>query len=124
MVTYIFSLLIVFQLKHYLADYVLQTRYMLGKFNAGWSFVLPLAAHAGVHTAFTFFICTATRPELWWLALVDGVSHFVIDRMKAGPRWLGRFRDKSAAPFWLVLGLDQLLHHLVHYYVIYRLVTR
>lgn len=124
MVTLIFLLLIIFQLKHYLADYVLQTRYMLGKFNADWSFVMPLAAHAGVHAAFTFAICTVLRHELWWLAVVDGVSHFLIDRVKAGSRWLGRYSDKSKAPFWLVLGLDQFLHHGVHYYIIYRLVTR
>jgi hypothetical protein len=123
LVTAIFLLLVTYQVKHYLADYVLQGRYMLGKFNADWSFALPLAAHAGVHAAFTLGICLAVQPAVWWLALVDAVSHFIIDRIKAGPRWLGRFNDKQAAPFWWALGLDQTCHHLVHYYCIYRLVT-
>lgn len=119
----IFAGLVVFQNKHFLADYVLQNRYMLGKFRADWGFFCPLLAHAAVHAAFTFGICMVLQPQLWWLALVDGASHFVIDRIKAGPGWLGRFNDKNAAPFWIILGADQMLHHLVHYFIIYVLVT-
>jgi hypothetical protein len=118
----IFALLLIFQLKHLLSDYLLQSRYMLGKFNADWSFFLPLAAHASVHAAFTLGVCCVFAPTLWWLALLDGVSHFIIDRVKAGPRWLGRFNDKTRPAFWLALGADQSAHHCVHYYCIYRIV--
>lgn len=121
--TAVFALLVTYQVKHLLADYLAQNRYMLGKFNADWSFVWPLALHAATHASITLALCLMSRPELWWLALVDGGSHFVIDRIKAGPRWLGRFNDKNAAPFWWVLGADQMAHHFVHYYCIYRLVT-
>ncbi len=48
-------LLVVFQLKHFMADYPLQNEYMLGKFKAkGW--FAPLALHAGVHSLFTCVI--------------------------------------------------------------------
>lgn len=120
--TTLFALLFAYQVKHFLADFALQTRWMLGKFRADWSFFWPLAAHAGVHGALTLAICLVVDPELWWLCLVDGVSHFILDRIKAGPRWLGRFDDKNDWPFWWAIGSDQMAHHLVHYLCIYMLV--
>jgi hypothetical protein len=54
-ITTIFLLLLLFQFKHFIADYPLQGEYMLGKFkDKGW--MLPLFAHVGVHGAFTFII--------------------------------------------------------------------
>jgi hypothetical protein len=96
---------------------------MLGKFNADWSFFLPLASHAAVHAAFTLGVCVVFDPTLWWLALVDGAAHFIMDRIKAGPRWLGRFNDATKPAFWWCLGFDQTVHHLTHYGIIYCLVT-
>lgn len=52
----VFALLIAFQVKHFLADYPLQNRYMLGKFKDGWAFFWPLMAHAAVHGFGTFLI--------------------------------------------------------------------
>lgn len=115
-------LLCVFEAKHWLADFLLQGRYMLGKGRAGWSWILPLTAHATVHAGFTLAICWYMDRSLWPLAVLDGASHFVIDRIKAGPRWLGRFNDTRKPAFWWALGADQAAHHLVHYYIVYRLV--
>jgi hypothetical protein len=46
-----------FMLKHLVADFFLQTRWMLGKFKEGWAFVVPLAAHSGVHAVMTAGLC-------------------------------------------------------------------
>jgi len=148
----VFALLIWFQVKHFLADYPLQGQYMLGKFKEGWDFLLPLLAHVGVHGAMTLGICLWLRPEMWWLALVDMAIHFTMDRIKAGPKWLGRFKPltgpdfnkyldtyehaedadarsnarqhlKGNVLFWWSLGLDQMVHHLTHYGVIYALLV-
>jgi len=146
--TLVFVLLIVYQVKHFLADYPLQTPYMLGKFKADWDFLKPLTAHCGVHAAMTAIICWVVNPSLMWLALVDFVVHFVMDRIKAGPKYLGRFKALSGAEmknilsykdtigldqfkpklrnnvlFWWSLGLDQMVHHLTHYFIIWRLVA-
>lgn len=159
----VFALLVVYQVKHFLADYVLQGRYMLGKFRPGWDFVGPLLAHVGVHALGTYVISLVTF-RLWlgapapldlfyWalaLAVGDAAVHFVMDRIKASPRYLGRFKALSGreyvavlpyldrpweAPgdfvaearkmfrsntfFWWSLGLDQKVHHLTHYALIY-----
>lgn len=92
----IFVLLIIFQFKHFLADYPLQGKYMLGKFADGWKWVLPLSAHAGVHFLFTLMICLFVRPQYWWLALFDFGTHFVMDRIKASPNLLGKYKALSA----------------------------
>jgi len=100
----LFVLLVVYQLKHFLADYLLQQGYMLGKFKDDWGFFLPLLSHAGVHGIFTLIICLIINPSLWWLSLVDLVVHFIMDRVKAGKKYLGRFKALSASEFPQVMA--------------------
>lgn len=137
-VVLLFTLLIAFQAKHFVADYPLQRRFMLGKFRDDLGFVLPLLAHVGVHAVGTFLItCWFGVVQALFLALVDAAVHFVMDRVKASKKMLGRFKPLTAetAPtateeqwtqnnyFWWSLGLDQAVHHLTHYGVILWVIT-
>lgn len=85
----------IFQLKHFLADYLLQNEYMLGKFKKeGW--IKPLAAHCAVHAVLTSLILLIICPWLSFklvlgLTFLDFIIHFIIDRIKASPFMLGRF---------------------------------
>lgn len=97
MLTTVFTLLIAYQLKHFVADFLLQGKYMLGKFKPGWDFVLPLSAHCGVHALLTLIIVWQTNQSYWWLAIVDFVVHFIMDRIKASPKMLGRYTALSKA---------------------------
>jgi hypothetical protein len=162
MLTTVFALLIIYQIKHFLSDYPLQGMYMLGKFRDDWGFFLPLMSHVAVHGVFTLTICLFVNPSLCWLSIVDVAIHFLMDRIKAGKKYLGRFKAlsanefiqcskatmndqiifdsdtgkqlwlqtpeaftkiKSNTYFWWSLGLDQMVHHLTHYFIIYMLVT-
>ena len=114
----LFLLLIVFQLKHFICDYPLQSTYMLGKLRAT-NWVLPLAAHAAVHATATFLIA------IWFslhlaiiLAITDFILHFTIDRLKASPNYGGRFKPDQPY-FWWALGADQMAHHFTHYTFIF-----
>lgn len=117
-------LVLIYQLKHFIADYLLQGKYMLKKFAPGWEFVLPLAAHCAVHAVFTFAITAVFVPWLLAasLAAFDFVVHFIMDRIKASPRMLGRF-TKDDPRFWWALGFDQMIHHITHYIIIYIVVV-
>ena len=154
-----FVLLVVYQLKHFLADYPLQNSYMLKKFLGGRDWILPLATHAGVHAVFTFVISAVYLQDLTMLsvalAAVDFVCHFVMDRVKASPKLMGRWKTvsadeyrslarmasydgtngelqcgrqmaerklKSNTYFWWALGIDQMIHHLTHYAIIFFLI--
>lgn len=102
-------------LKHFVADFPLQTPYMLGKFKPGLAFVLPLLAHCAVHVVCTLAILAAfvPMPVAAGLALAEGAAHFVIDRLKAHPKLGGRWNP--AQPFfWWALGADQLAHGLCY----------
>lgn len=95
----IFLLLIVYQIKHFLCDYPLQGKYMLGKFKPYPAFIMPLLAHSAVHGVATFGI--AVMFKSWkmslFLGLLDMGIHFLVDRIKASPSMLGRFKalDKN-----------------------------
>lgn len=117
--TTVFILFTVYQLKHFLADYIFQHNYMLKKIRPGWDFITPLALHCAVHAGLTLLICLFFRPELWWLSLLDFVIHFVMDRLRSGPKYLGRFNDVNQSIFWWILGLDQMVHHLSHILIIW-----
>lgn len=103
-------LLILFNVKHFLADYVFQTRYMLPKVNAKHWF-RPLLAHCGVHGALTWFV-TFLPIGMWafLIAALDILIHFVVDYWKAQ---IARY-PLNSRPFWIAFGADQLLHSLTY----------
>ena len=130
MVETIFTLLVVFQIKHWLCDYPLQFQFMLKKFQRkGW--VLPLAYHAGMHSLFTTTIASVyfliAQPSFEYtnivvlLGLLDFTIHFITDRVKAHPDLGGRYKIDNPK-FWWSLGADQSIHHLTHYLIIYIMV--
>ncbi len=115
----IFKLLIIFQIKHYLADYLLQTEYMLGKFKAkDWE--MPLLTHAGVHGLMT---CAIVWYFVGWqlaifMAVLDVIVHFTVDRVKASPFMFGRYQPHEKM-YWIAHGADQFMHHITHYIIIF-----
>jgi hypothetical protein len=129
-VTTAIFILVLFQLKHFLADYPLQSKYMLGK-GKEESWFLPLLSHVGVHTAFTFVIALhfINVADAFRLALLDGIIHLIMDRVKASPELLGRFKlvtgdvtsseERSNKLFWWSFGFDQLIHQLTYCIIIF-----
>lgn len=132
----IYLLLVIYQVKHFICDYPLQNRYMLGKFKPFPQCLLPLAAHAGVHGLATLLIAACVKPEIALLAaLGDMLVHGGVDYVKANPSLGGRFKPltkdtyanadetaiKSNTYFWWALGADQTAHHLTHYVIIWAL---
>jgi hypothetical protein len=110
---WIISAVVIFQFKHLLADFILQTPWMAqGKEKPkGW--LAPLAAHAGVHGVLTMAILWVTAPSIAFLGFVDFAVHFAIDRAKG---LLSREfdADTTKTSFWWLIGIDQTLHHLTH----------
>ncbi len=132
MITDLFGLLVCFQLKHFLCDYPLQSQYMLGKAKTGLGWIGPLSLHAYIHAVFTFIICViflGNHPDgnsasylSFCLLVFDFAVHFIQDRVKASPNILGRWTPDKPY-FWWALGQDQMVHHLTHYFIIYKLIT-
>ena len=130
-------LVVIYQVKHLIADYFLQGRYMLRKFLPGRAFILPLLAHVGVHAVGTLLITLFfVAPHIAiGLAFCDATAHFIIDRIKASPKLLGRFKSLNATTigtataadwrsnnwYWWSIGLYQCAHHICHYAIIWYL---
>lgn len=93
-----FILLLVLETKHLVADFFLQDERHLGKFRrVGW--VVPLADHCAVHGLFTLAIALLVNYHYWWVAIVDFVIHFIMDRIKASPDLLGRYKSLDAVSY-------------------------
>ena len=111
-----------FVAKQLVADFFLQSKWMaMGKEGeADW--LKPLAAHAAIHALITLVIVLVVQPGFWWLALVDFVIHFVIDRGKGVIcRKCGLMPTMPA--FWWAIGTDQALHQVTHLVYVILLVT-
>jgi len=146
------ALMILFCLKHFLADYPLQNPYMLGKFKKFPDFILPLTLHCLTHGVFTFLISFAFTQDLekaLLLSQFDMLTHFAMDRIKASPKILGRYealskrefmligaetlqgidsketgvRLRSNTLFWWSLGLDQMVHAITDVVIAYSILN-
>ena len=112
--SFLATIFVAFLVKHFIADFLLQTGWMAHGKEQKTDWVLPLACHAAIHGALTALICLIYAPSWLWLGLADFVIHFVIDRSKSHASRLAHASpDKSI--FWWLLGLDQSLHHLTHF---------
>lgn len=96
-INFLFALLVIYKFKHFIADYPLQGKYMLGKFQGGTAWILPLSAHCAVQAFFTFLIGLMVNPRLAVVgATIDFILHFIMDRIKASPNLMGRWKNFSA----------------------------
>ena len=107
-------LLFLFQIKHMLADYFLQTERML--VGRDQYFHLGRVQHALVHalgSAIVFALVLTPPAFLLIVVMLEAVVHFHIDWGKA------RYSDKAGytpadAGFWRAAGVDQALHQLTY----------
>lgn len=110
---WIAAALAAFLVKHYLADFLLQTDWMAAGKERPNGWLAPLAAHAGVHGAMTALLFLMVSPPLAWLGIADALIHGVIDRLKSLAARRLQVTPRQAG-FWWLFGADQSLHHLTH----------
>lgn len=113
-------LLTLFTLKHFIADFLLQTQQMVNEKGTYGS--MGGIAHSAIHAAFTFAVLVWWIPffEHWFIlatifAVLDGVVHYHIDWAKMN---LGQGLTPDDRDFWILLGVDQLLHYLTYILII------
>lgn len=110
----ILLLYIVFRIKHFACDFMLQTDWMaLTKGRPGKEGYQALFSHTLIHALGTLLIVLAFAPALWWLALVDFVIHSVVDRLK-GLITIKKGWKTNDTLFWWAFGADQELHNFTH----------
>lgn len=96
------SILLRLLLAHIIADFFLQTKWMVeGKENGGKRSMRMLTLHSIIHSLMAYLI--VGEWSLWYIAIVIFVTHFIIDWCKI------MFRGKSVSAFLI----DQLSHVVV-----------
>jgi hypothetical protein len=108
------GLLVWLQIKHFAADYLLQTPGMIsgkGRFDRPGGYI-----HAGIHvlgTAPALFYVGVGAGLIALLLAAEFVIHFAVDHLKALQARV-RPQSPSSARFWAMHGADQLAHHLTY----------
>ena len=113
----VIALMAVMALKHFCADFLFQTSGIAKGKAAPHGWVAPLALHAGGHALLTLLIALPLFPRLWWVAPVEFVIHFAIDRAKAviGCRTA---LNPTMTRYWWLVGFDQFLHQITNVVIV------
>ena len=113
----------ILQIKHFVCDYPLQTRYQL--INKGTYGHPGGILHSGIHavgTMFVFLVLTPTFVVGTAIVAVEFLLHYHIDWTKVqimkATGW-----SAQESPFWWAIGFDQLAHHLTYLAIIAVLLT-
>lgn len=109
-------LLIALLICHYLADFCL-TWPALIRSKADGRNVWPIVLHAAVHAVLMgvcLLVFGVNTEQLFLLMSLELVTHFIIDVGKAALSVkIPLLADIKRKPYWVLFGLDQLLHQLV-----------
>lgn len=110
----ILYLYLAFRAKQLTGDFLLSSWSARDKskpFNKGG--FKALCIHVGVHAACAFIVLIIFAPQFWWLAIVDFVIHFWIDKGKAelNNKMGWTYNDNA---YWRLFGIDQEAHNLTH----------
>ena len=108
------SSLAVFELKHFICDFVLQTAYLYR--NKGIYGHRAGIIHAGLHALGSLpaiLMLTSAMPLVAGIVIAEFLVHYHVD-------WLKLFIDKhrhldaSQGIYWAIFGADQLIHQLTY----------
>lgn len=107
-------LLVGLQVKHFVADYLLQPGWMVGDKH---SFTRPGGyIHVGIHLAgssIVLLLYGIGGSLLAALLIGEAIAHYGVDLAKA--RWSrGRPADIKSRAFWAAHGVDQMMHQLTY----------
>jgi len=99
-------------LKHFLFDFVLQSKAML--FSKAIYGRWPGLLHSIAHGAGTFFVLTVTSLTCaLFFAVLDTIIHYHVDWIR------GKYgsKDVTSDLFWMHMGLDQLAHGFTYIFI-------
>ena len=121
MVNQLLLVLVLFQIKHLLADFVLQSAYILNnrKTYGHPGGLLHVAIHL-LGSLASLMIIGCSPKTLLIVLLAEAVIHYHIDWTKDNILAARSWTPKDAN-FWYLLGFDQFLHQLTYLGMVYYL---
>ena len=118
----ILALLVLLQIKHWYADFKIQT-YMQTVKKGVWLDPIGMS-HTGDHIKATLVVLTVfwfihpiSIMSILTIALLEGIYHYMVDFTKV--KW--GCKDNTKPLFWNQFGLDQLAHQLSYLAIVWYL---
>lgn len=107
-------------IKHFICDFPLQMFPWIYQ-NKGRYLHPAGIVHAGIHGIGTLFVLSffIDINTALILAMLDMLLHYHIDWAKMNLSRHYDLKPTNSEWFWVLLGLDQLLHHLTYFVIIY-----
>ena len=108
-------LFVLFSIKHFIIDFPLQKPYQW--MNKGTYGHPGGILHAGLHALGTLLVLLPVTLVFWpslILSVLDGVIHYHVDWAKMNINKHYAWKPDTHEQFWILLGLDQLLHMLTY----------
>ncbi len=114
-----FEALFLLFVKHFVCDFPLQVSPWMYR-NKGIYLHLGGLTHAAIHAVGTWLVLIFFIGQQALLyALIDFVVHYHIDWAKLRFNKRYDWRPDNSNGFWILLGFDQLLHHITYFVIIY-----
>lgn len=114
-----FEALFLLFIKHFICDFPLQANPWLYR-NKGTYLHAGGITHAGIHAMGTLLVLAPFIGSLSMLyAAIDMVVHYHIDWAKMNISKHYDLQPNNSEQFWILLGFDQLLHHITYFVIIY-----
>ncbi len=114
-----FEALFLLFIKHFICDFPLQANPWLYR-NKGTYMHPGGIAHAGIHGLGTLLVLAPFIGSLSMLyAAIDMLVHYHIDWAKMNISKRYDLQPNNSERFWILLGFDQLLHHITYFAIIY-----
>ncbi len=107
---HLFWAMVLFQVKHFICDFVIQTKYQLR--NKGTYGHPGGLLHSGLHGIMSVpavALLTGAPLLIVGLPLAEAVVHYHVDWTKAGVTRLSVVKDDSNL-YWALFGADQFVH--------------
>ena len=106
-------------IKHFICDFPFQATPWMYR-NKGMYMHPGGIAHAGIHALGTLLVLAPFLGSLAIMyAAIDMLVHYHIDwaKMSVGKRY--DLQPNNSERFWILLGFDQLLHHITYFVIVY-----
>jgi hypothetical protein len=117
----ILTLLLLFQVKHLVVDFVIQNRFPYMWMNKHKFFHPGGWLHAGGHAVASFGVLALIHPSgMYWvkaalvLCIGEMFIHFLIDLVKMRIGQWAEWKCNTSPYFWDLLGVDQFLHQITY----------
>lgn len=114
-----FEALLLLFVKHFICDFPLQANPWLYR-NKGTYLHPGGIVHASIHGIGTLLVLNPFIGSMSiTFALIDMVIHYHIDWTKMNLAKHYDLQPQNSENFWILLGFDQLLHHMTYFMIIY-----